>query len=824
MVATMNKAVGSTARPRRYYAEIFLVSLAALLLEISYTRVISFKLFYYYTYLVIGLSLLGIGTGGVLVTISGRLKRASTEAILLWSALFGAVAVAIGYAVIARVTIDTFAIWDYGSARSIGNLLLLVLICLVLFASFVSVGVIISTLFARAPEGIGRLYFFDLVGAGLACLVVVSLLDSIGPPATIFLAALILAVTAGLIAMRLRDRSFPVAAFLAIAFAVVVVDPAILPEMRAEESKDDPAGSIFTGWSSLFRVDVAEIDPDTRLLFHDSLIGSGIRRWDGQQQSLDEFGFDEDLRALPFAAMSNPPSSELIIGAAGGHEVLASLYFGSEDIDAIELNPVTHDLVTDAYADYAGNIADHPRVDFLRDEGRSYLARSDNDYDFVWYPAPDSYSAANAATAGAFVLSESYLYTSEAIVESLEHLSSDGLIATQFGEVDFENQPNRTLRYIATAREALEDVGIENPTGHLLVATSPTELATAFVSTILVGKEPFTTAEIESFSAAVAAVPGSQVRYSPAAPSPGTPVGDLITTPDDELDGFYDSWDYEVTPVSDDAPFFWHFSSFRDVIANFSDPITRADPEVAVGERVLLLLLVVSIVLAAGFLLLPFLAIRETWKQLPFKRRSAVYFGALGLGFMFFEISLIQRLTLFLGYPTLSLTVTIGSILVFTGIGALVGGSGWRPPWLLGGVYVALVLLTAFYLFVMPEITDAFLSLSMIFRAGIAFVMLAPLGLCLGMFMPMGLQTVAGLSEHPREYVAWGWAVNGFASVVGAVLTTIVAMSVGFSVVLVVALGIYAVAVLTLRSLLRTAGPAYEPEPVEVPPPVAATP
>src|SRR3990167_2612801 len=89
------------APARRYYTEIFLVSLAGLLLEISYTRIISFKLFYYYTYLVIGLALLGIGTGGVVVAISQRLRRASTDTILMWSLLVGAFSVGIGYVIVA---------------------------------------------------------------------------------------------------------------------------------------------------------------------------------------------------------------------------------------------------------------------------------------------------------------------------------------------------------------------------------------------------------------------------------------------------------------------------------------------------------------------------------------------------------------------------------------------------------------------------------------------------------------------------------------------------------------------------------------------------
>ena len=183
----------SSNEGRRYTVEILLISLAALLLEIAYTRVISFKLFYYWTYLVIGLALLGIGSGGVLVVVSKRLKRAGLDAIIRWGCLWGAVSIGVGYLVVAMTPIDTLSIWDYRTWSSFSNLSRLVLICVALFASFVSIGLMISTLFARRSEHISRLYFADLLGAGLACAVVVFLLATIGPPATIVLAGVILA-------------------------------------------------------------------------------------------------------------------------------------------------------------------------------------------------------------------------------------------------------------------------------------------------------------------------------------------------------------------------------------------------------------------------------------------------------------------------------------------------------------------------------------------------------------------------------------------------------------------------------------------------------
>jgi spermidine synthase len=806
---------GSTRRG--YITEILLISFVGLLLEVGYTRVISFKLFYYYTYLVIGLALLGIGTGGVLVAISAHLRRAATDTIMMWGLLIGAASVGVGYVVVARTPTDTFAIWDYGTLTSFANLARLLVICFALFASFIAIGVMIATLFSRRPERIGRLYFADLLGAGLACAIVVALLGTIGPPATILLGGLILALAGLRIAARRRSRVLPVAAVLTAVLAAGAIWPSLLPRQRPDalKQKVDEAKEPYWSWSPIFRVDVAEVSPDARLLFHDGLFGSVIYRWNGDVSSLGRY--QSDARSFPFAVTSKPPGRVLIIGAAGGNEVLTSLYFNAGHIDAIELNPVTYDLVTNKFADYDGHLAENPKVNYEQGDGRSFLARSDNKYDLVWFPAPDSYATTNAATSGAFVLSESYLYTSETIVESFKHLGPNGIVATQYGEFDYEARPNRTTRYVATARKALAERGVKDPSRHIMVVTTPTEGPSA-LSTILVKATPFMQAEVDRFTGSLGAVPRTTLRYAPGHPVEGSSVSELATIPGNQLDRWYDSYPFDVRPITDDAPFFWHFTPFPDVVRDIRHPVKPDD--VAVGERVLLLLLAVAAIFAAVFLLLPFVAIRNVWTALPRKPRSALYFASLGLGFMFFEITLIQRLVLFLGYPTYSLTVTLASILIFTGVGALLTGRyAHQPGRVVPALLAAVVALTVFYQFGLPALTDALLGWPLAARVVIAFVMLAPLGICLGAFMPLGLGAVARLTEFSRQYVAWGWAVNGFASVVGAVLTTILAMTFGFRVVLFLALVVYAIAVVALRGLLRDA-PGARPVPAELTVPV----
>lgn len=797
-----------SGRGRTFHLEIFLMAFASLLLEVAYTRVISFKLYYYYTFLVIGLALLGIGCGGVAVAISKKLRRSSTDDVIMWGLLASAASTIVGLVVVAMTPIDTLALWRYGTADSIRNLVFLVVICLALFASFVAIGVMLATLFGRRTKAIGKLYFADLVGAGLACAVVVFMLFWVGPTTTIVIAGLILAVT-GLrlaVARGHQTAGVVVGGGLTVVCAAMLVVPSLTPDVRADDTKnitrDGVANADYSGWGAIFRVDAFDLG-DLFFLMHDGMLGSAIYAYDGDPSSLGRF--DADPRLFPFANPDTPLDKVLIIGAAGGNEILASLYFDASSIDAVELNPITHSLLSDTLADYAGNIAADPSVNYVQGDGRTFLRRTDASYDLIWYPAPDSYSATNAAASGAFVLSESYLYTTEVIEESLDHLRPDGVVVAQFGELNYDVKANRTSRYVATARQALADRGVVNPGEHIVVLRSAGEETTSY-TTVMVKNEPFTPGEVAELTRALGEVPGSDMRWAPGPgnAADGDPAAAIASLPDSELGAFYDSYPFNVRPISDNGPFFWHFAPFSDVLRNYTNSIDEFDQEDSLGERVLLLLLGLAVVFGAVFLLLPFVTIRPIWQRLPRKGTSVLYFSALGLGFMFFEISLIQRLVLFLGFPTYSLTVTLASVLIFTGVGALLSGRiAGQARQALMPLAVAITVLTAFYLVVLPMVTEALLGWPLGPRVVVAFVVLAPLGITLGMFMPLGLQAVSALSEYHREYVAWGWAVNGFASVTGAVATTVLAMIFGFNLVLVIAMVVYFVALLALRSLLR---------------------
>jgi hypothetical protein len=795
-----------------HHAEIMAISVAVLLIEISYTRVFSFKLYYYYVYLVIGLAMLGLSAGAVLVAVSARLRRLSTDAVLFWSMAFGAATTIAGYAVICVVRINTLSIWQYGTTGSIKSLVLILVVCLCVFLSFLGPGVAVATLFSRETKAIGGLYFADLAGATLACATVVLAVSDLGAPATIMLAAAVLAGGAFWVAVRLRVVLATAAGVVLAAAVVFTVAPQLLPTQRIDASKPfvTPAHpALYSAWGSVFRVDVAKAPgaPNVLNLYHDGTLGATIYRWNGKQSFLSTYDFPHDSRSIPFSVLGTPPTHEAVIGAAGGHEVLASLFFQAKHVDAVELNPVTVDLIRNQFANFDGHLAQNPAVNYINGDGRSYLARSSQQDDLIWYPAPDSYAATNSALASANVLSESYLYTTNALVANLQHLTSRGIFVAQFGEDDNVHDL-RTTRFVATARQALSQLGISDPTDHILVAETQVHFLTAIpLSTIVVSRAPFTPQQVSAFVAAVQRVPGSSILYAPGETVPPNPVNTVVTVSDAQLGSFYSGFPYNVTPTTDNDPYFWHFARFGTVVSHYTTSLNSLDREDSVGERVLLLLLALSLIAAAGFLLLPFIRVRQTWSRMPSKRWSSVFFAGVGLGFIFFEITLMQLLNLFLGFPTYALTVTLAALLLFTGIGALLSPRIARPrsavPKLLGAV----VVLGIFYLFGLTPVTNGLLSLPLAARIAFTFVLLAPLGLCFGMFMPLGLRQVSGDGDTGRAYVAWGWAVNGFASVVGSALATILSMAFGFDVVLILGMAAYAVATAAWMVLSGRVGP-----------------
>lgn len=776
-----------------------MVGFVGLTLEIAYTRIVSFKLFYYYTYFVIGLALLGFGVAATVTALSGRLRRRDVLDTVRVLAPAVSILGVITYLVVARLPTDVDKIWTGSLSRAGIELLLVVVLSLALTAVFFGLGLIISLLIVTDAADVRRLYFWDLAGAALGCLVAVPLQRTIGPPAMVLISLIAFAALG--LAIAIRTGHGPRLAGAGLAVAAVAALLVGTQDVRTDDSKtlrhdsDVEAGD----WGAVFRVDVTQGVNDVKILHHDGLWGSGIWKYDGTPATTVRF--DSDGRQIPWAALGRTPERLLIIGAAGGNEIQAALTYGVGEVDAVELNPVTVDLLRTTFADYSGNIANLDNVNYVQGDGRTFLARSDDAYDLIWFVAPDSYAASNAATSGAFVLSESYLYTKEMIETAFDHLSPDGVMVAQFGDFDFDTRPTRTARYLVTARDAVGDE-VDQFADHVVLIAEEGDVDFSRVSTIALSRSSLDAADVDRVLSAIGNVPAARAVHLPD--GGGTQEGvtaQVINADDATLDQIVDDYPFDIRSITDDRPFFWHFTPYSDVLTDFSRGME--DSEIAIGERLLLMLLFVAIVVSAVLLFGPFAFGRRGSSDgpttVPQRWRLLAYFAALGLGFMLVEISMIQRFSLLLGYPTLSLSVSLFTLLLSTALGAR-----WSA-WIQADVrrrltltVVAMWVVTLTYLVISDAVTDTVLAWSEPLRIALVVVMLFPVGVLLGMFLPTGIDAArsaaAANGVDEGRLVAWCWAVNGFFSVIGSTSTTMLSMTFGFDRTVLVGLVLYVIA------------------------------
>lgn len=164
---------------------------------------------------------------------------------------------------------------------------------------------------------------------------------------------------------------------------------------------------------------------------------------------------------------------------------------------------------------------------------------------------------------------------------------------------------------------------------------------------------------------------------------------------------------------------------------------------------------------------------------------SLTYFGLIGLAYLLVEIPLIQRFILYLGQPAYAMTMVLFTLLLFSGIGSAL--SSRISIWLALGV---LCVLLFSYPALLPAIFDRTLGTPLPLRIGLSVLVLAPLGLCMGMPFPAGIQWIGKQISHGGSgnipLVPWVWAVNGTASVVAAVLAALLALTFGHGLVFLV--------------------------------------
>lgn len=788
-----------------------LVSAAVLTFEISLTRIFAVLLRYHFAFLVISVALCGLGLGGYLAYWLQRGKRTSQILSPTWLLLGFAISIDIAMALMLRVV---FA--HIPTAYWLAALLILV--------PFTFAGMYLADVFTRHATWSGKLYSWDLAGAALAALLVIALLEVVSAiDACLFVAAA--CALAAFVLEKHRLKSCIALGATVLLFGLAFANrsrlwldiPPIPPSYNQHDlqfgiresladrgitqplftelgTKGHTSRIVDTRWNSFARTDVVIDDsmPGSYYLYTNGNVPTNMMEWDGKLSSIGpitaQFPLNDWVFAqAPLGGKGGAPAGKVLsIGPGGGLDALLALHHHAAQFDGAEINPSIVKLMKEPYyAKFNGHIYTNPRVHVQVAEGRAFVREAvahGRHYQLLY-----SALTKTATASQGMALLESFVYTSDAFHDYFNALSDNGMIAVVMDD------PLLLARIYTTATQALMDdqsVGAATATQHIAIVQNP--MPGPYVYGIVISKEEFSRAQ--TFAMENSAIKnGLHPVWIPdqAASSDDGPYPSVGTAQMD-LPGFI-AWfraqetPLDVSPCPDSRPF----------VMDLSVGV------LPVYQQLTMVALALALLLAGlGWVdrrnLAAARAAASTSNALPLNpaRNTAfiLYFLALGVGFMLVEIPMLQQLILTLGYPTLSITVILFSLLLGGGAGARFSqrfNKNTLTRWAMSSA-LAVAVITAFATLVLPGVQNSLLALPIIARCAVVALGLLPLGFFLGTPFPSGLRLFDDCGGG--SYIPLMWGVNGVASVVGSLCAAMGAKLWGFPMMLNMGALIYLIA------------------------------
>ncbi len=781
----------SSRRWPRIYLGMALTTLATLLLELSLTRIFSVVFYYHFAFLAISIALFGLGAGGVF-----------SYAVAAWSGglykKLGALAAANGVLVLLALV---FILTRKGEP-GYGTL------ALVYFSSalpFFVAGTVVSLVISETIERVDRVYFFDLVGAAAGCFLLIPLLNLTGGPNTVLAAAALYALSAciwyGLAGSG--KAAAGAAALVAAVLALIAINSRrpVIDVRYAKGQELQLKDERFVRWNSFSRIALAR-DQGSGMIYIDADASTGIPAFDFRRLS------EKDRRILLFqgpglAYVLRPGAKALVIGAGGGWDLARALASGSRDVTGVEINPIiATTIMRERYPHYSLHLYSRPEVRIVVEDARSFVRRTSERYEVIQATLVDTWAS---TAAGAFALSENNLYTTEAFCDYLSHLTEDGvLVFTRWGL----QPPRESLRLVSLAVEALGRLGEKEAWRHIAVVREGTEKELAgwgAQDTVIISRKPLTPDDLARLRFGISQ---GQFRavYLPDEHIDG-PFTEMLRSPDPRA--FQRKYPFDITPVSDNRPFFFYTVQPGD-FWTFLSSMGRSSADYKINRAVPLLfaLLGVSVLATAVILALPPVLLGS---RLPREKGVAAfltYFLFIGAGYILIQVALVQKFVLFLGHPTYALTVIIFSMLVSSGLGSyfsrrVAGASDAR----LNAVLATVAALVAVLSLGVTPLLGAGVGWPLWFKFALSILLIAPAGFLMGMPFPVGL---GRLEARNKPAVRWAWSLNAAASVLGSVSAVVLGIYLGLREAMLVGGALYLCALAAIR-LTRERQPRPEP-------------
>jgi hypothetical protein len=785
---------------------------AILMIELALTRIFSVTMYYHFAFLAISIALFGLSASGVYVYVWRKsLDRRATDSVLMAHSLLFAASTVIALAALVRIRV--------GLNYSHENLFKMIAIYTLAALPFFTGGAVISLAISRLRRHVNVVYAADLIGAAAGCLLLLPLMNEFGAPGVVLLAAVLGGTAALLFSPPHAVGRTSVIAALAVGIPGGLQLIGSAPFDVSNTKGHDADRVLFSKWNSFSRVAVYDRShgdwslspkyhgprPDTRFMDIDSAASTPIVRFDGDLSKVaylkyeltglayhlvgsdpgtvrgsDPEAANVQISSKNGGAGSDPvtaagPFTALVIGPGGGRDLLTALVFGAGRVDGVEVNPIiANDVMGRRFRDFSGAVYHNPKVHVVVDDGRSFVRRSDQRYDVIQASLVDTWAA---TAAGAYTLTENTLYTQEAFEDYYDHLTDRGLLTITRWVFD-------GLRLVSLAQAACESRGCSAP-DHLAVVQQDK------IATFLFKKTPFAPEDVERLRS-ISAELGFTVLYAPGQTDTSNDYAQLVLAADRRA--FFEQYNNDVTPTTDNRPFFFHTTKIKD---QFQTAFGRS-MLFGNGLSALMTLMAISATFVTLFVVGPLLL---SWRELRGRPWPVwlTYFGLLGAGFMLIEVALLQRFVLLLGHPVYSLTVTLFSVLLGTGLGSLISrripDARLRRSIALALVGVAGIAVLA--IVALPAIITSTISASHAARIGMTVLLTTPAGVLMGMPLPAGIRMMTG---DGSSLVPWAWGMNGALSVIGATLAVFIAMNWGFSATLMTGGAIYLVAAVLLHT------------------------
>jgi len=765
---------------------ISLIALTTLFYELSLIRILDVLWYPHFSYMVITLALLGFGIAGVVTSIISD-KQEYGQKTLMWLTLALAGSYSGVFFLLNRFHID---FKSFPSVAYLGAKVLLVFSGLII--PFFIGGLILSLLFTKHADRFGKLYFWDLVGASVGCLLVPLLIPSYGGPGLLFVASAL-----ALIALTLISR-FKIITVIALLGAIglgsfqLFYDKGDYLEIAFHMDKRGfrtlQGGRLLTRWDPISRIDL--------IRYRDAYVWVA---YDGGTQTSYYYRFDGDYKklreSLPKKARSNfwdkfvfashwlkegTGPDVLIIGAAGGQETKGAVAFGARSVDAIEMVGAVIDLGKEEYATEPYN---NPIVNAVRGEGRSFLRSSNRKYDIIQMMSNHTTSS---VASGSGAVSPNYLQTTDAYKEYFSHLTDNGVL-----HINHHVYPKMVL----TAARAWKEMGKEEFEKHVLLYYAGQWYN---LPLLLIKMQPWTPEEVAKVHTLMHK--GFKRVHNPLEPEKSglDPAFFTGILPPELLAKI----PYRMDVPTDDQPFFNHFRKQLGPVS-LEAPYVETSIKHLLNDSIkhglpmdvihLIVTAGASLIIAIVCLFGPLLFSKVGRTPWTGKGSFVSYFACLGAGFIAIEIVFIQFFHKLVGFPLYTYASVVFAFLISAGVGSYVTDSTQleKKKMLKFFPFIGIPLYGIILLYLKDPLLNYFLQWSTFARMGAAVGLIAPLGFCLGMPFALG---IASSYDKGKGAVGWAWAVNGLFTVLGSVFSILLAIYIGFTATLYLAFALYVLA------------------------------